>query len=45
MSMRMLKQTSSQLWLSSKSWLLEFEVVVGKKGCENFTWMFNGKLG
>ena len=29
-SMSMLKQASSQPWLSSKSWLLEFEIVVGK---------------
>ena len=36
MTMSMLKQTSSKVWLSSKIWLLEFEIVVGKKGCEKF---------
>ena len=45
MSMNMLKQASSQLWLSSKSWLLEFEIVVGKKGCEKFPCMLNWKWG
>ena len=36
MTMSMLKQASSKSWLSSKLWLLEFEIVVRRKGCENF---------
>ena len=36
MTMSMLKQTSSKLWLSSKIWLLELEILVGRKGCMKF---------
>ena len=36
MTMSMLKQASSKSWLSSKLWLLEFEIVVRRKGCEKF---------
>ena len=36
MTMSMLKQASSKSQLSSKLWLLEFEIVVRRKGCEKF---------
>ena len=36
MTMSMLKQASSKSWLSSKLWLLEFEIVIRRKGCEKF---------
>ena len=36
MIMSMLKQASSKAWLSSKLWLLEFEIMLGRKGCMKF---------
>ena len=34
MTMSMLKQASSKSWLSSKLWLLEFEIVIRGEVCE-----------
>ena len=36
MTMSMLKQASSKSWLSSKLWLLEFEIMVSGRGCVKF---------
>ena len=38
MTMSMLEQASSKTWLSSKIWLLEFEILIGKKGCKKIAW-------
>ena len=45
MTMSMLKQASSKPWLSSKLWLLEFEIVVRRKGCEKFELTLHGHIG
>ena len=45
MTMSMLKQTSSKSWLSSKLWLLEFEIVIKGKGCEKLEYKLHGNMG